>query len=58
MCVSETGQVTPVSIERPAHPALDAHVAATLATWRYRPLLAANLPIPFCTFVRFEFRSL
>ena len=58
VCVSETGQVSSVSIERPAHPALDRHVASTLATWRYRPLLAASLPIPFCTFVRFEFKAL
>jgi periplasmic protein TonB len=58
VCVAESGQVSSVSIERAGHPALDPQVAATLATWRYRPLLAANLPIPFCTFVRFEFRSL
>jgi periplasmic protein TonB len=58
VCVAESGQVSSVSIERPAHPALDGHVASTLRTWRYRPLMAANLPIPFCTFVRFEFRSL
>jgi hypothetical protein len=58
VCVAESGQVSSVSIERPAHPALDGHVASTLRTWRYRPLMAASLPIPFCTFVRFEFRSL
>jgi TonB family protein len=58
VCVAESGQVSSVSIERPAHPALDSQVTSTLQTWRYRPLLAASLAIPFCTFVRFEFRSL
>jgi outer membrane biosynthesis protein TonB len=58
VCVAETGQVSSVAIERSAHPAIDAQVSATVGAWRYRPLLAASVPIPFCTFVRFEFRSL
>ena len=58
VCVDESGLVSSVSLERAAHPALDAQVSSALGTWRYRPLLAAGLPIPFCTFVRFEFRAI
>ena len=58
VCVSEGGRVDSVSLERSAHPALDDQVRSLLPTWRYRPVQVAGRAIPFCTFVRFEFRAL
>ena len=58
ICIGTTGQVDSVTLERSAHPAVDAEVRGVLPTWRYRPLRVAGQLIPFCTFIRFEFRTL
>jgi hypothetical protein len=58
ICIGTTGQVESVTLERSAHPAVDAEVRGILPTWRYRPLRVAGQLIPFCTFIRFEFRTL
>jgi outer membrane biosynthesis protein TonB len=43
---------------RGADPLLDNSVVSTVKTWRYRPLLANGLPVPFTTIINFEFKSL
>jgi TonB family protein len=54
ICVSATGQVTKVSILRSASPALDPQISKMLSGWRYRPLLEAGKPTPFCYPLNYE----
>lgn len=54
ICVSATGQVSKVSILRSASPALDPQIAKMLSGWRYRPLLEAGKPTPFCYPLNYE----
>lgn len=57
VCVSASGSVENVDLMKRADPLLDANVIAAVKAWRYRPLLAGDTPVPFCTFVRFEFTT-
>lgn len=57
ICVAATGDVDRVELLKTAHPTLDANVSSAVAKWRYRPLLAGTIPVPFCTLARFEFRT-
>jgi len=40
-----------------ADPQLDEGVVTTVKTWRFRPNLANNVPIPFCSTNMFEFKT-
>ncbi len=48
LCIARNGRVADVVIERSASQELDAAVLTALHTWRYRPLLVAGVPTPFC----------
>jgi serine/threonine-protein kinase len=48
ICVTATGHVSKVSILRSASPALDPQISKMVSGWRYRPLLEAGKPTPFC----------
>jgi serine/threonine-protein kinase len=54
ICVSASGQVSKASISRSATPALDLQIQKTLSGWRYRPLLEAGKPVPFCYLLNYE----
>jgi serine/threonine-protein kinase len=54
ICVSAGGQVSKVSILRSAAPALDVQISKALSRWRYRPLLEAGKPVPFCYPLNYE----
>jgi eukaryotic-like serine/threonine-protein kinase len=54
ICVSATGQVSKVSIVRSASPALDPQISKMISAWRYRPLLEAGKPTPFCYPLNYE----
>jgi TonB family protein len=58
VCVHPNGQVDSITLLRSAHPILDANVRTAVGKWRYRPLLVAGAPVPFCTLLRFEFRAI
>jgi hypothetical protein len=57
ICVGVDGHVDRVELLRTAHPTLDGNVISAVGRWRYRPLLAGGIAVPFCTLVRFEFRA-
>lgn len=57
VCVSVTGSVDTVDVMKQADPLLDANVVSAVRAWRYKPLISGDAAVPFCTFVRFEFRS-
>jgi protein TonB len=57
VCVTSSGSVESVTLKNHAHPELDANVLAALKGWRYRPLMANNVAVPFCYFVVHEFKS-
>jgi eukaryotic-like serine/threonine-protein kinase len=57
ICVSATGQVSKVSILRSAGPALDPQISKMLSGWRYRPLLEAGKPTPFCYPLNYEIEA-
>jgi hypothetical protein len=57
ICVGPSGDVDRVDLLKTAHPTLDANVRSAVAKWRYRPLLAGPVAVPFCTLARFEFRA-
>jgi outer membrane biosynthesis protein TonB len=57
ICVGPDGKVDRVNVVKADEPTLDGNVISAVRGWRYRPLLAAGAPVPFCTFVRFEFRG-
>jgi hypothetical protein len=54
ICVSATGSVSNVSILRSAGPVLDPQIPKALSHWRYRPLLEAGTPTPFCYVLNYE----
>ncbi|MEO8214643.1 MAG: energy transducer TonB [Myxococcales bacterium] len=57
ICVNTSGAVESVTLLKRAHPTLDTNVAATVKTWRFRPLMANGIPVPFCYFGQFDFKS-
>jgi eukaryotic-like serine/threonine-protein kinase len=54
LCVDVGGRVTQVSVLRSAGPALDPQISRALSGWRYRPLLEAGRPTPFCYVLNYE----
>jgi hypothetical protein len=48
VCVAESGHVDEVVIQRGSRPDLDAHLAAAIRTWRYRPWIVSGSARPFC----------
>lgn len=57
ICVSTSGGVSRVSIIKGADPAVDDIVVATVSTWRFRPFLLNDRPVPFCYIGNFSFRT-
>lgn len=57
VCVSAGGTVETVDLMKRADPTLDKNVIEAVRGWRYKPLIAGETAVPFCTFVRFEFRT-
>jgi protein TonB len=57
ICVSKGGQVDSVAIIKGADPLLEKNVVSAVKGWRYRPLMANSLAVPFCYPGVFEFRS-
>jgi TonB family protein len=57
ICVSTTGNVDKVTLMKGADSLLDEGVLSTVKTWRFRPLLANNTPVPFCYPATFEFKA-
>ncbi len=57
ICVSRGGDVESVTLMQRADPLLDDNVVQAVKRWRYRPLMADGIPVPFCYFGRFEFRG-
>jgi protein TonB len=55
--VNASGMVEKVTIMKGADPLLDEGVVNVVKTWRFRPYLANNMPIPFSFTNMFEFRS-
>ena len=55
--MSTSGGVDKVTIMKGADPQLDDGVLTTVRSWRFRPLLANNTPVPFCYPATFEFKS-
>ena len=57
ICVTTTGSVDRVTLMKGADSVLDENVVTKVKTWRFRPLLANNVPVPFCYPATFEFKS-
>lgn len=57
ICVSVAGAVDSVTIQKHAEPTLDGNVVSTVKSWRFRPETVNGMPVPFCTFKNFEFKS-
>lgn len=57
VCVSVSGGVDSVDLMKRADPLLDKNVIEAVRGWRYKPLVSGATAVPFCTFVRFEFRT-
>lgn len=57
VCVSVSGGVDTVDLMKRADPLLDKNVIEAVRGWRYKPLISGDTAVPFCTFVRFEFRT-
>jgi len=57
ICVTTTGTVDKVIMSKGADPLLDDGVIATVKTWRYRPLAANDVTVPFCYPALFEFKA-
>lgn len=57
VCVSRTGTVDSMSILKGSDPALVQNLISAVKGWRFRPLMANNVVVPFCFFANFEFKS-
>jgi protein TonB len=57
ICVSTAGGVDKVMLMKGADSLLDENVLSKVKTWRFRPLLANNVAVPFCYPATFEFKS-
>ncbi len=55
LCIDRDGRVADVMLVESADQQLDASVVAAVHTWRYRPLLVAGVPSPFCHRVRLHY---
>lgn len=56
ICVTAEGLVDRITLLKTPDPAIATSIEAAVRGWRYRPMLVAGRPAPFCTLVRFEFR--
>jgi protein TonB len=54
LCVSAEGSVTSVQVLQGAGAALDGQFPSVMGRWRYRPLMVAGVPTPFCYLLRYE----
>ncbi len=57
ICVTPAGAVESVAISKHADTLLDDAVARAVRGWRYRPLMAGGIAVPFCYPGRFQFTS-
>ena len=57
VCVSERGQVSQVNISPTGSELLVRTLREAVHTWRYRPLVIAGTPRPFCHVVRVIYRA-
>jgi protein TonB len=58
ICVGTSGAVEKITIMKGADPQLDEGVTSTVkSSWRFRPLMANAMPVPFCYPATFEFKS-
>jgi protein TonB len=57
ICVTTGGTVDKVTLMKGADSLLDASVLTRVKSWKFRPLLANNVPVPFCYPATFEFKS-
>jgi protein TonB len=57
ICVSRTGTVEGVTIMKKADSLLDANVVSAVKSWRFRPLMANEMAIPFCYPATFQFKG-
>jgi protein TonB len=57
ICVSRTGSVDSVGLMKKADALLDQNVISAVKGWRYHPLTANDITVPFCYPARFEFKS-
>lgn len=56
ICVSTTGAVDKVTLKMGADPLLNEAVMSKVRTWKFRALMANNVPVPFCYPATFEFK--
>ena len=56
ICVSTAGTVDRVTLMKGADALLDEGVMSKVKTWKFRALLANNVPVPFCYPATFEFK--
>jgi periplasmic protein TonB len=56
ICVTTTGAVDRVTLSKGADPRLDEYVLTNVKAWRYRPLTANAVAVPFCYPAMFEFK--
>jgi len=56
ICVSTAGTVDRVTLMKGADALLDDAVMSKVKTWKFRALLANNVPVPFCYPATFEFK--
>jgi TonB family protein len=54
VCVDSRGDVSKVSVLRSAGPALDPQIVELVSHWKYRPLMEAGTPTPFCYPVNYQ----
>jgi hypothetical protein len=54
ICVSSSGAVTGVSVSGP-NEAFNRRLRPAVLTWRYRPLLVAGAPAPFCHLMKIAY---
>ena len=57
ICVSKTGTVDSMSILKGSDTALVRNVVNAVQGWRFRPLMANNVVVPFCFLANFEFKA-
>jgi TonB family protein len=57
ICVAASGAVDGVTLLKRADPTLDNNVLSAVKAWRYQPMTANGMPVPFCYVMRFEFKS-
>jgi TonB family protein len=45
--IDEKGRVVEITVRKSVHPLYDTQVMAAARTWRYRPAVAAGVPVKF-----------